>query len=64
MKLYLYITYMYMTCERVGVCIGSLFVYVLYMTCVYIYVYVNVLCYICKCVIVSLYICFVTEIFI
>ena len=56
--------YMYMTCERVGVCIGSLFVYVLYMhVCIFIY-NVNVLCYICKCVIVSLYICFVTEIFI
>ena len=29
---------MYMTCERVGVCIGSLFVYVVYMhVCIFIY---------------------------
>ena len=31
---------MYMTCERVGVCIGSLFVNVFYMhVCIFIYMY-------------------------
>ena len=47
---------MYMNCERVGVCISSLFVYVCYMHVCNLYI--------CKCVIVSLYIRFVTEIFI
>ena len=63
MKLYLYITYMYMTCERVGVCLGSLFVYV-YFICMCVYLYICKCFMLCKCVIVSLYICFVAEIFI
>ena len=47
-----------MTCERAGVCLGSLFVYVYCICmCVYLYIYVNVLCYICKCIIVYMFRC-------